>query len=267
MRKKVFISHSRKDGKYADVFLELLRNFGFHDEEIFCSSNYSTSAAYGELIFERMKTELKDGPVMIYLLSNNYYGSVVCLNEMGASWMMSESHYPIALPKFKTNEITGAITSERLTLSIDSQFETNDLFRLIELVSSSANVPWPEKVKLNPTNFIDPLTKKMNNILLESNSLLPKDGFFETILGERRELKGNLKDKACCYKLPNNILAKYLDVNDDKTEKSQFLFIWKTQGDFKTGDKVRFGLKDSEQKHFSDIGLCRNIYVTSIEKI
>ncbi|MGG5370897.1 toll/interleukin-1 receptor domain-containing protein [Enterococcus sp. AZ196] len=268
MGKKVFISHSSKDSCYAVHFVELLKSFGFQEKDIFCSSDYSTGVNYGERIFERLKSELQYKPVMIYLLSKNYYKSVACLNEMGASWVMSDDHYPITLPHFDVKDIQGAISHDRLSLVAGEQFQVKDLFRLIREVSSSADVEWPESVELNAIEYVEPIQKQLNEAFLESESLCPiKDGWFETVLGERREVLGKYKDKAFCFELPKTILPKHLKVNDEENEKRQFLFIWNTQGEFESGEKVKFQLKDSTQKKFKDIGLCRNIYVHSIDKV
>ncbi|OTO05326.1 toll/interleukin-1 receptor domain-containing protein [Enterococcus sp. 5B3_DIV0040] len=268
MSKKVFISHSTKDSAYALNFIELLKSFGFREKDIFCSSDYSTGINYGERIFERLKNELSDGPIMIYLLSKHYYESVICLNEMGASWMVSEDHYPITLPNFNVKDIEGAISQDRLSLVVGDQFQVADLFRLIREISTSANIEWPDLVSLSPVEYIEPITKNLNAVFLESKSLCPiEDNWFETVLGEKREVLGKYKDQACCFELPKIILSKHLKINDEETEKRQFLFIWNTQGEFKSGEKVRFHLKDSKQKQFPDIGLCRNIYVYSINRI
>lgn len=266
MAKKVFISHSSKDDDYANVFVELLELFGFREKDIFCSSNYSTGIAYGEHIFERLKKELSDGPVVIYLLSNDYYESVICLNEMGASWMMSDEHYPVALPEFEVNKIKGAVSSSRLALNVD-QFDPKVLFRFVEKICLAANVEWPEYVRLSPLEYIVPLAKKFNDIILKKEVLSPVDGLFEAVLGDEPPLIGEYKDRACCYKLCKRILPENLNMEDKELEDSQFLFIWKDQGEFKSGDKVRFRVKDSNQKYFSDIGLCRNIYVNFIQKV
>ncbi|WP_251868012.1 TIR domain-containing protein [Enterococcus malodoratus] len=268
MGKKVFISHSSKDSVYAINFVELLKNFGFQDKDIFCSSDYSTGVNYGERIFKRLKSELLDGPIMIYLLSKNYYESVICLNEMGASWMMSEDHYPITLPKFDVKDIEGAISQDRLSLVAGDRFQVNDLFRLIREVSSSADIKWPEPVELSAIEYVKPIQERLNEVFSESESLCPvEDEWFETVLGERRDVLGKYKDKASCFELPKTILPKHLNVNDEETERRQFLFIWNNQGEFESGERVRFHLKDSTQKQFPDIGLCRNIYVNFINKL
>lgn len=266
MGKKVFISHSSKDQAYAKIFVELLKNFGFREKDIFCSSMYATGVKYGEKIFERLKDELTDGPIMLYLLSQNYYESVVCLNEMGASWMMSERHYPVALPHFDVQKIVGALSSDQLSLVAGDQFKAEDLFYLVEEICSSADVSWPGYVKLQPITYIKPIQEQLNEALLESESLRPveDDDLFETVLGEKTEA---IEDKAYCYKLPVNILPKYLKTEEKAKEKKQYLFIWKTDGDFKKGDQVRFKLKGSKGKKFRNIGQCRNIYVDFIEKL
>lgn len=270
MGKKVFISHSSKDQAYATIFVELLKNFGFREKDIFCSSMYATGVKYGERIFERLKEELTDGPIMLYLLSQNYYESVVCLNEMGASWMMSERHYPVALPHFDVQKIVGALSSDQLSLVAGDQFKVEDLFRLIKAISKSAEISWPESVELQPRTYIEPIHEKLNEAILESESLLPieDEDIFETVLGEKRDVKGANKGKVYCYKLPKNILPKHLKSLDDieTTEKKQFLFIWTTQGEFEEGDKVRFQVRASEQKKIRDVGVCRNVYVEFVER-
>lgn len=271
MGKKVFVSHSSKDQAYATIFVELLKNFGFREKDIFCSSMYATGVKYGEKIFERLKDELTDGPIMLYLLSQNYYESVVCLNEMGASWMMSEKHYPVALPHFDVGKIVGALGSDQLSLIAGEQFKVEDLFRLVKAVSLSAEISWPESVELQPLAYIEPIKEQLNEAMMESNSLCPMedDDLFETILGEKREVVGKFSGSAFCYRLPKNILPKYLKPLDDieSTEKKQFLFVWTTQGEFEEGDKVRFRLKSSEQKDFRDVGVCRNVYVEFVKRV
>lgn len=270
MGKKVFISHSSKDQEYATIFVELLKNFGFREKDIFCSSMYATGVKYGERIFERLKEELTDGPIMLYLLSQKYYESVVCLNEMGASWMMSEKHYPVALPHFDVGKIVGALSSDQLSLIAGDNFKVEDLFRLIKAISTSAEISWPESVELQPRKYIEPIQEKLNEAILESESLLPIEGedIFETVLGEKRDVMGANKGKVYCYKLSKNILPKYLKPLDDieTTEKKQFLFIWTTQGEFEEGDKVRFQVRASEQKKLRDVGVCRNVYVEFVER-
>ncbi|MGN0245846.1 MAG: hypothetical protein ACI4DK_07765 [Lachnospiraceae bacterium] len=40
---------------------------------------------------------------MIFLLSDNYFNSVACLNEMGASWLAQKDHTIIGVPEFDFN--------------------------------------------------------------------------------------------------------------------------------------------------------------------
>lgn len=266
MTKKVFISHSSKDEAYAKLFVELLKVFGFPEENIFCSAHYATGIAYGELIFQRLKQELVNSPVMIYLLSSDYYESVCCLNEMGASWMMSDDHYPVALPKFEVDEIKGAISSSRLALTIN-QLDEKTLFRFIEKISLVANVKWPENIRLKPIEYIKPLKDRFNDVTRERDSLIPENNLFETTLGDERPLFGAYKNRAKYYKLTKKILPKHLKIDDKECEGSQYLIVLKSQGEFNSGDRVRFQVRNSKQKYFSDIGPCRNIYVKFIEKV
>lgn len=270
MSRKLFISHSSLDRKYVDQFVELLKRFGFREKDIFYSSNITTGVKPGELIFDRLKSELTDSPVVLYFLSKNYYESVICLNEMGASWVMTDKHYPIALPDFSPDEIAGAIKKERLTICLNEKTNVKAIHSLLSCLSNDTGVTADEDVAIDIKGNIEPFQEKLQKLIEQENYLFPdEEGFFEAVLGEERKLPSTWQEKSSCFKLFNLIEPNSLGIEKLPKQDSHWLFFYREKGEFKEGDKVRFQLNTQspfEEKKFKDIGKCKNIYVSHIEK-
>lgn len=271
MSRKLFISHSSLDQKYVDQFVELLKRFGFREKDIFYSSNITTGVEPGELIFDRLKSELTNTPVVLYFLSQNYYESVVCLNEMGASWVMTDKHYPIALPGFSPDEIRGAIKKDRLTICLNEKTSVKAIHSLLNCISKDTGVVADEDVAIDIKGNIEPFQEKLQKLIERNKYLFPDDeGFFEAVLGEERELPSSWQEKSSCFKLSSLIEPNALGIEKLPKRDSHWLFFYRKKGEFKEGDKVRFQLNNQspfEEKDFKDIGKCKNIYVSHLEKI
>lgn len=97
---KIFISHASANKNHANAFVELLRNIGIKEGEIIYTSNTVYGIPTGKNIFDWLKTQISEKPFVIYLLSREYYLSIVCLNEMGAAWIVENEHAVIFTPNF-----------------------------------------------------------------------------------------------------------------------------------------------------------------------
>lgn len=53
------------------------------------------------------------------MLSNNYYKSYDCLNEMGAVWALRAEYQAILLPGFYFPDTCGAIVPQRISFKLD----------------------------------------------------------------------------------------------------------------------------------------------------
>lgn len=100
---KIFISHSSNDKNYGDVLVELLRGIGLKKEEIIYTSNDIYGIPLRKNIYDYLRNNINDEIHMIFLLSTNYFNSVACLNEMGASWLAQKEHTIIGVPQFDFN--------------------------------------------------------------------------------------------------------------------------------------------------------------------
>ncbi|MCX6733921.1 MAG: toll/interleukin-1 receptor domain-containing protein [Candidatus Peregrinibacteria bacterium] len=97
---KIFISHSSRNKYYGDRLVDLLKSIGIKDDEIIFTSNTAYGIPVGQNIFNWLKSQITEKPFVIYLLSEEYYQSITCLNEMGAAWIIDNKHAALFTPNF-----------------------------------------------------------------------------------------------------------------------------------------------------------------------
>ena len=126
---KIFISHSSRNKFYGDKLVDLLRSVGIKENEIIFTSNTAYGIPVGQNIFNWLKSQITEKPFVIYLLSEEYYQSIACLNEMGAAWIIENKHAALFTPNFNLSskefqsgaldprEIGFYVTDEERTLS------------------------------------------------------------------------------------------------------------------------------------------------------
>lgn len=105
--KKIFISHSNKDAPVIEKIIDLLRIMGVSPDSIFCSSFQGYGINLGEDLLEALKRELSNDVLVLFVLSDNFYASPVCLCEMGAAWVTTRTHIPVLIPPFEFKDIKG----------------------------------------------------------------------------------------------------------------------------------------------------------------
>ena len=135
-KKKIFISHATKDCEYAKQLVNLLVHMGIKEtEQIFCSSIGGTGIPLREHIYNHIKQEFQQFDIyVIMLLSENYYYSPACLNEMGASWILGLPDMPILLPGFNFSQIEGAEDSRHIAIKLDADDASEKLLEFREKI-------------------------------------------------------------------------------------------------------------------------------------
>jgi len=103
MEKKVFISHATADCELIDVFTEFLSSIGIKNNDIFCTSIRGTLES-GKNFVEKIKENVQDYKVVIFLLSEQFFSSYFCLAELGAAWVLNQNILPIIIPPISIKE-------------------------------------------------------------------------------------------------------------------------------------------------------------------
>lgn len=97
---KIFISHSSRDKKYGKALVRLIESMGVSNKDIIFTSDDIHGIPLGQNIFDFLKNKISNNAYMVYLLSDNYFDSPACLNEMGASWIIKNDFTFIGIPEF-----------------------------------------------------------------------------------------------------------------------------------------------------------------------
>lgn len=98
--KKVFISHSSKDEAIVKLFVtQIIRlGCGLQPDDIVCTSIESTGIKTGEDIRNYLKEKIRESDYVFFMISENYRESSICLNEMGAAWILDKKVKPFLFP-------------------------------------------------------------------------------------------------------------------------------------------------------------------------
>lgn len=169
---KLFISHSSKNKFFGEKIVDLLRNIGIKESEIIFTSNTAYGIPVGFNIFNWLKLQITDKPFVIYLLSEEYYRSVACLNEMGAAWIIENKHAAIFTPDFNlsSKEFQGGALDPR-----EIGFYINDEERILSFIHLIS-----EDFEISKNHII--ISQSVKRFLSEINShnegvveLMPKE--------------------------------------------------------------------------------------------
>jgi len=167
-KNKIFISHSSKDEKYVKPFVEYVLRLGLDidSSRIFCTSVNGHGITVGEYIPDSIRTEIHKAGIVLLFLSKNYKNSEICLNEMGAAWVLLEKTQviPILLPDLDFNWL-GILDMHRIVLKINNKAAVE---KLINDNRTHFN-PNFNLVKLN--NQIDEFIKKIGSFERVSESI------------------------------------------------------------------------------------------------
>lgn len=215
MSKKVFVSHSVKDKEIADAFVDVILHgaLSVPIDEIFCISTEGTKIKSGEDWRDNIKENLFSAEVIFFLISPNYKESEVCLNEMGAAWMMEAEVLPLIIEPI-TYKTVGVIQQPK---QIEKLQDEESLDRIKDIIHERLKIEnkliksdrWTVKKK----EFLAKVTKH-----LEANPFEPamdKDAF-KRLIQERIDL-GKTIDSLIQEKTEQAALIEALKKAKDKT--------------------------------------------------
>lgn len=162
-KKKVFISHSSKDREYGEAVVKLLLSMGLEKKQIIFTSNAEYGIPLNVDIFQYLKEQIHNDAHMLYLLSDHYYESIACMNEMGAAWVMQNHYTLMLLPGFDFNNRKfqgGVANANQMAVKLDDKYKMRQLSEIIAgEFALSPNVDKLDKAYENYFKEIDRLEK------------------------------------------------------------------------------------------------------------
>lgn len=116
----LFISHASANEEIVTGLVEMLRTIGFNKKNLFCSSVPGYDIPEGEDIYAFLQDKLIGYDLfVIFVLSESYYKSAACLNEMGAAWVLKANYSTIILPGFDIPDIKGAVNPRKMAVVME----------------------------------------------------------------------------------------------------------------------------------------------------
>ena len=181
---QLFLSHSSKDSNVVNAFVDFMFKIGLNNKQIFCSSSPYTKIAIKTNIYEHLNKLLSNDSVyVIYFLSDNYYMSPVCLNEMGATWLKKTESLNVLLPDFDFSDIRGVVDKDKVGIKL----QLND-----DMTRASFN------------EFKKDLIKMFNIEISDTQWELARDEFLRTAVPKSKMLNMKFSKSYCIGDCDNN---------------------------------------------------------------
>lgn len=239
-----FISHAEKDAEIVSRFVDLLYQIGVKSKNMFCSSIAEIGVPIKEDIYDYLRTLLDSEPIIpIFMLSENYYESAACLNEMGAVWMTQKDYFTFLLPGFEFKQIKGAINPNKRAIRLD-----NDVRKLKGDLSNFKNeICRALEVNLPDENYWERIRDNFIGAVQSFSPCIEID-----ITDCKGYCIGEVKNRGGCDVIVDEIRGKAIATFDfSKTEAELCSLVFFTGGinvcrQFHLNKKLHFLLKTSE---------------------
>ncbi|MCL2284073.1 MAG: toll/interleukin-1 receptor domain-containing protein [Fibromonadales bacterium] len=190
LKTKIFISHSSKDEKYCTELKNYLIKIGVSDELIY----YTSIQAFGVLEnIKEVRKNLINARLVIFIVSENFYNSPYCLNEMGAVWYDGKKNiFIIGLDDIKDeNDFEGFLDKNNKL----HRFEDASIDILYDIIDKNI-IPLKKDVKYanqHKKELLAAIKQKIDNEVLckknnENVSSIDKNAKNETITEDNQML-------------------------------------------------------------------------------
>jgi hypothetical protein len=153
----IFISHSSKDEEIVKLFTDKILQLALQINlsNIFCTSIQATSITTGEDFRSVIKDNLSKASHVIQIISSNYKASEVCLNEMGAAWVLNNKVIPFILTPINYDSV-GFIHQPHQLLKLNDE---NDLLKFVDEMKGENKRLKHSEIKRHVTDFMNRLNE------------------------------------------------------------------------------------------------------------
>lgn len=185
---KIFISHKTEDKPFVDELIKLLEFIvGANTKRIFCSSVGGYDIKPGKEILSELKRQFDEYEILFLIVhSPRYYTSPICLNEMGAAWVLGSKFFSFLTPDCSFSVLKGAIDSKYMSIKVNDPQETV-VSKLNAFKDYLLDVFDVDKEGFNGTKW----ETVRNDFILCTSSIKPLDGNSDK--NDNREAKSGHK--------------------------------------------------------------------------
>lgn len=120
-QKKIFISHSSKDKKFAEALIIMLNSLGFREGEIFCSSIQGYWIKKGNFFKVIMEQFEHNDLYVIFIQSPRFYASPISLNEMGAAWALHSEYYSFLTKDMEYDHMSAVVNNHEIACKVNEK--------------------------------------------------------------------------------------------------------------------------------------------------
>ena len=144
----LFLSHNSVDKQYGNVLRNLIVSIGVTNSDIVYTSHEKNKIPVGENIYDYLGNGIEKSNIVLFLLSEEYFKSVVCLNEMGASWVTKNEYYLFFVPGFDRNSrefMDSCINQKKMGITLNGDNNCRQGLReFVKELSSKMKLDVPE---------------------------------------------------------------------------------------------------------------------------
>lgn len=209
--KQIFISHRSIDKKFADILESFLVKCGIASDSIFCSSLPGNDIKQN--ISGEIKEALKESIIDIIILSNDYYESAYCQNEIGIIWFKDDTKkIVICLPEINEHTMQGFLNNDYKIRRMNSKEDIDTICDTVKPIFSGF---LQSTAKLN--SYITQLINEYAGIVAERKHPIQKAN------NSTNEIESKILANA--YSVDELIMIKYVFETDTNIIYDDFLLI------------------------------------------
>jgi predicted transcriptional regulator len=240
----IFLSHRSSDKKYGDALRDIIAGLGVKNKQLIYTSHQFHKIPTDMNIYEFLRENLSESVYVIFILSNEYFDSSACLNEMGAAWLAQKDYTNIFTPDFnfmnaKYRECV--IDKDKMGIILNG-----DKICKSRMIDFKNNIIKLFNLQIDEQSWIDLLDKFIDTI----GSINTQSG---EVSRDRNDHNNRTNKKSVSVQIPDNGIvlsddAKEL-LKEISLDTSGILGIVETLGSYEvqTNDKI-FGCEHSDAR-------------------
>lgn len=122
---KIFISHKTEDKPFVEELVDLIEHIiGTDSDNIFCSSIGGYDIKPGKDILSELKRQFEENDVLFIIVhSPRYYQSPICMNEMGAAWVLGSNFFSFLTSDCKFSNLKGVIDGKYMSIKVNDSLD------------------------------------------------------------------------------------------------------------------------------------------------